>query len=90
MTIESWRKKIDEIDDQILSLLNKRAICAAEIGKIKRSKGMQIYHPEREREIIERLVNKNPGPLDNKSIRTLFERIIDESRRIERKTANTS
>jgi len=89
MTIESWRKKIDEIDDQILSLLNERAICAAEIGKIKRSKGMQIYHPEREREIIERLVNKNPGPLDNKSIRTLFERIIDESRRIERKTANT-
>ncbi|MFC1731141.1 chorismate mutase [candidate division KSB1 bacterium] len=84
MTIEDYRQKIDGLDDQILVLLNQRAAFAAEIGIVKRSLGMAVYDPEREIKILNRLVHHNKGPLDEKSVRTLFERIIDESRRIER------
>ena len=86
MSIESWRKKIDRIDDQILILLNIRASCAIEIGKIKRLQNIPVYSPEREKEILERLVANSPGPMTEHSIKTLFERIIDESRRTERIT----
>ncbi|MFC1556701.1 chorismate mutase [candidate division KSB1 bacterium] len=88
MTIEDYRQKIDGLDDQILVLLNQRAAFAAEIGIVKRSLGMAVYDPEREIKILNRLVHHNKGPLDEKSVRTLFERIIDESRRIERHIAD--
>lgn len=90
MTIEDWRKKIDETDSQILSLLNKRAEFAIEIGKIKRFMKIPIYNPERELIIINRLVSLNTGPLDESGVRKLFERIIDESRRIERRSTETN
>ncbi len=88
MTIDDWRNKIDAIDDQILQLLNERAACAIEIGKIKKSKNKAIYSPEREKAIFARLAAQNKGPLNENSIKTLFERIIDESRHIERKISN--
>ena len=88
MTIDDWRKKIDGYDDQILKLLNERAACAVEIGKIKKSQDIDIYSPEREKSMFTRLTAVNPGPLSEKSIRVLFERIIDESRRLERETVN--
>lgn len=90
MTIEDWRKKIDETDSQILSLLNKRTDFAIEIGKIKRSMKIPIYNPERELIIINRLVSLNTGPLDEPGVRKLFERIIDESRRIERRSTENN
>ena len=88
MTLESMRQKIDEIDDKLLNLLNERASCAVEIGKLKITKNLPVYFPEREKQIIERLITKNPGPLQESSIRTLFERIIDESRHLERITVD--
>lgn len=88
MTIETWRKRIDTIDEQLLTLLNERAVCAVEIGKLKKAKSIPLYSPEREKTVIRKLLEKNPGPLDDKSIRTLFERIIDESRHLERITAD--
>lgn len=87
MTLKSLRLKIDEIDDKLLKLLNERASCAVDVGRIKITKNLPIYSPEREKQIIERLISKNPGPLQEHSIRTLFERIIDESRHLERITA---
>jgi len=48
---------------------------------------MPIYDPKREEQIIRTVVEANPGPLDASGMRRLFERIIDESRRIERVTA---
>jgi len=85
MNIESIRKQIDEIDNSVLKLLNVRASLAIEIGKIKKKLNEQVYDPAREKEIIGRLIAENNGPLDSKIIKTLFERIIDESRGIERK-----
>ena len=82
--IEDWRKRIDAIDEQLMRLLNSRSACAVEIGKIKRALGLPVYSPDREAWILDRVARENLGPLDNTAIRRVFERIIDESRRLER------
>ncbi len=84
MTIEDWRRKIDEIDRKLVALLNERAQCAVEVGKLKRGTHAPLYQPEREREILESVVRANPGPLPDTAIRRLFERILDEARAVER------
>lgn len=82
--LAEWRKKIDEIDVQLVSLLNIRAQYAEEIGKAKLSLGFDAYSPEREEEVMSNVISQNSGPLSQKAIRRLFERIIDESRAVER------
>ena len=85
--IGDWRRRIDELDLQLVRLLNERARCAIEIGKIKRKRSIPIYDPKREEQIIRTVTATNKGPLDETGMRRLFERIIDESRRIERVSA---
>jgi chorismate mutase len=82
--VEDLRRRIDQIDDQLMRLLNSRSACAVEIGRIKRHIGMAVYQPEREKWILERAERNNPGPLDSGAVRRVFERVIDESRRLER------
>ena len=84
MSIEDWRKRIDEIDGKLLELLNERTRCVIEVGKIKKAQNVRIYDPEREREILRRMKEQNNGPLDEEGLQRLFERVIDECRRIER------
>ena len=84
MSIEDWRQKIDDIDKQLVRLLNERSRCAIEIGKIKHDLNLRVYDPEREREILRRIKEANAGPLDDEGLQRLFERVIDECRRIER------
>jgi chorismate mutase len=84
MDISHWRKRIDEIDAQLAELLSERSRCVIEIGKIKREHRMPVYDPEREKQIVERVTRNNRGPLEDEALRRLFERIIDESRRVER------
>jgi chorismate mutase-like protein len=84
MSIEDWRKRIDQIDEKLLDLLNERTRCVIEVGKIKKMQNVRIYDPEREREILRRMKEQNRGPLDNEGLQRLFERVIDECRRIER------
>lgn len=82
--VEGLRRRIDVIDDQLMKLLNSRSACAVEIGRVKRSLGMAVYQPEREVWILDRVAGNNPGPLDSGAVQRVFERIIDESRRLER------
>jgi chorismate mutase len=86
--IDAWRRRIDQIDTQLMGLLNSRSACAVEIGRIKRTLGLPVYSPEREAQILERVMRENPGPLDPTAVRRVFERIIDESRRLERLAAD--
>lgn len=87
--IEAWRRRIDQIDSQLMGLLNSRSACAVEIGKLKHAAGLPIYSPEREKRILERVMRENPGPLDPTAVRRVFERIIDEGRRLERVAAES-
>lgn len=87
--IEKWRQKIDELDTQLVKLLNDRAKYAEEIGKLKSQLGLEAYSPEREEEIMRHVTVTNAGPLPLQAIRRLFERIIDESRSVERAAMKT-
>ena len=86
--VNDLRRRIDQIDDQLMKLLNSRSACAVEIGRIKRHIGMPVYQPEREKWILDRVERNNPGPLDRGAVRRVFERVIDESRRLERLAGN--
>ena len=83
-SIESLRDKIDELDRALTKLLNERAELAVRIGKVKKQLGLQVYSPEREEEIMRHVEEMNDGPLSTSAMKRLFERIIDESRSIER------
>ncbi len=83
MNIEDWRAEIDSVDDELLSLINKRARLAVEVGILKRAAGIPITDPEREREVLTRLSRVNDGPLDEEAVQKLFRQIIHESRQIE-------
>jgi chorismate mutase len=78
------RRKIDALDEALVRLLNTRAACALEIGRVKKHAGLPIYQPTREAEVLGHVQAINPGPLDDEAVRRLFERIIDEARRLER------
>ena len=82
--IAELRDAIDALDEQLVALLNARATCALEIGEIKRVVQMEIYQPDRERAVLQHVRGVNGGPLDGDAIARLFERIIDEARRLER------
>ena len=86
MDIEDWRDEIDRVDEKLVELLNRRAQCAIEIGRIKRERGLPVYSPEREREVVRHVAGIASGPLEADAVRRLFERIIDESRSLERVT----
>jgi chorismate mutase len=82
--LDDLRRRIDEIDEQLVRLLSARAECALEVGREKKSAGLDIYQPTREADVLNHVQAVNPGPLDDGAIRRLFERVIDEARRLER------
>jgi chorismate mutase len=82
--LDALRRRIDELDEQLVRLLSERAACALEIGHVKKLAGMEIYQPSREADVLAHVQSINSGPLDNGAMRRLFERIIDEARRLER------
>ena len=84
MDIESLRRKIDELDEQLVQLLNARADCAREIGKIKSDLKMPIYEPRREEVIFDNVRRNNRGPLPDAELVQVYERIIDVMRKIQR------
>jgi chorismate mutase len=85
--IGALRDEIDRLDGELVKLLNLRAAQALEIGRIKRTLRMEIYQPSREEAVLRHVRGINPGPLDADAVARLFERIIDEARRLERVTA---
>jgi chorismate mutase len=82
--LEDLRRRIDMLDEHLVRLLNARAACALEIGRIKREEGLEIYQPSREVEVLANVNRLNTGPLGPPAIQRLFERIIDEARHLER------
>jgi len=90
MRIEDWRAEIDEIDNELLRLINRRARLAVKIGLEKTSAGLPLNDPERERRVLMRACRANAGPLDDCAVAKIFRRIIGESRRIQAHTIEMS
>jgi chorismate mutase len=84
MDIADWRRKIDDLDRRLVQLLNERAQCAHEIGKLKRNSGMPIYEPDREKTILDNIRQENKGPLSDVQLRMVYERLVDVMRQIQR------
>ncbi|MEM6326698.1 MAG: chorismate mutase [Bacteroidota bacterium] len=78
-----WRDRIDALDRAVSALLNERMRCAHAIGEIKRQVDVPVYAPRREEEVLAN-VSRVEGPLPETVVRRLFERIIDETRTLER------
>ena len=75
------RRKIDHIDQKLLSLLNQRLRIALEIGKIKEHIGEKTYDPKREKNILGRLSLRNRGPLNEDDLKKTFATIIKVCRK---------
>ena len=84
--VHELRRCIDALDRDLVRLLNERSRCAVEIGRLKGQAGLPIHDPEREREILHQIARNSAGPLEAEALARLFERILDESRRLERLT----
>src|SRR5271169_4748586 len=83
MDIAGLRLKIDELDRQLVRLINERARCADEIGKLKRGSSLPIYEPDRERIIFNNIQRENHGPLTEVQLRQIYERLVDVMRQIQ-------
>lgn len=81
------REAIDRVDEVLVRLLNQRANYAIEIGELKGVLRLPIYSPDREKQVLENVERWSDGPLSDAAVRRLFERIIDESRRMEREAS---
>lgn len=76
MLLEDMRRRIDEVDNEIVRLLNKRATIGNDIHEIKRACGRAIKDVEREREILARIVRRNSGPIPNFRLVCIYEAIL--------------
>jgi chorismate mutase-like protein len=89
MTLDDLRRDIDRVDEVLVRLLNERARCVCEIGQVKKDQGLEVYQPDREKEVLEHVrAVASEGPLGPDAIARLFERIIDEARRLERRVVH--
>ena len=84
MDIADWRKKIDDLDSKLVEVLNQRAAAVIEIGRLKRHTNLPIYEPDREREVIAHVQNCSQGPLGERDLAQIYERIIDIMRTIQK------
>jgi chorismate mutase-like protein len=83
LDLDELRRGIDAVDQQILKLLHERVRLVMQVGEYKRERGIPVYDPARERALLDRLCKAAEPPLDAETIRRIFERLVDESRRIE-------
>ena len=76
-SLEKLRSRIDELDTELLKLLNERAKCVIKIGKLKQKEKKDVLAPMREKELLDRLLTFNKGPMADKMVIYLFQQIID-------------
>jgi len=81
--LERLRREIDEIDNEVLTLLNKRAEKVIKIAHIKRNEKAKFYSPEREREILKRIISLNKGPFPDDTLKTIYREILSASLSLE-------
>lgn len=74
--LSELRKKIDLLDQEIVSKLQERAKIASHIGEIKKTKGDPIYRPDREKEVYEKIKKMNRGPLPDNALTSIYREIM--------------
>ncbi len=83
MNLDDLRKKIDELDEQVVRLLNERTRAALEIGKLKQENDQEIYVPAREKTVLDRVAKLNDGPLKSESIQAIYREVMSAALALE-------
>ena len=81
--IQSLRDQLDDIDVQIVRTLNERARLLHDLATVKGEAGAQLFDPQREEEILQRVAEENPGPIYDSTMREIFAVIMHRIRDIE-------
>ncbi len=76
MNLDDLRKRIDELDEQLIQLLNERTRMALEIGRLKQERAQEVYVPSREKAVLDRAIRLNEGPLKDESVRAIYREIM--------------
>ena len=82
--LAACRVHIDDVDRRLVALLNERTTIVETIGQIKKSAQMAVYEPKREDAVYANIAGANGGPLPEEALKRIFERIIDEMRKVQR------
>ncbi len=79
------REQIDAIDAQILELLSRRGKIAQEVGHVKAETNAPVFRPEREAQVLRGVAERNPGPLKDRDVQTIFREIMSSCRALEKR-----
>jgi chorismate mutase/prephenate dehydratase len=82
-SVDDLRKKIDQVDEKIVELLNERASLAQQVGRTKDLEKEEVYVPSREKQIFQRIAGLNQGPLPEQAIRSIYREVLSASRSLE-------
>ncbi len=83
--LQQLRQHIDDVDGRILDLLGERGRLVQQVGELKHSENASVYRPERESQILQRLRDRNPGPLSGDAIAAIYREVISACRNLERR-----
>lgn len=84
MDLTHLRNKIDVIDEQLVKLLNARSEVSLAVGKAKRKSNKDIYAPDRERKVLDRIKVLNQGPMPNAAFEAVYREIMSASLALEK------
>ena len=84
MSLDELRKRIDELDHQLVKLLNERARVVVDIGKLKNKTDKPVYAPDREKDVFARIIKANEGPLPDKCLVAIWRELMSGSFVLER------
>ncbi|MBR9903321.1 MAG: chorismate mutase, partial [Gammaproteobacteria bacterium] len=78
INLDELRQRIDQLDSDILNLISERASCAQQVAHVKlaEDKDAVFYRPEREAQVLRRIMALNKGPLDSEEMARLFREIM--------------
>ena len=82
--LAGYREDIDDLDRRLVELLNERTAVVERIGEAKKEAQMPVYEPKREDAVYANITASNSGPLPNDALQRIFERIMDEMRKVQR------
>jgi chorismate mutase / prephenate dehydratase len=81
--LDDFRRRIDECDKALVELINKRLGICLEVGDFKAERGMEVRHPDREMEVIDRAAAHNGGPCPDDAVKKVFRLLIDTAVELE-------
>ena len=83
--LNKYRKQIDKVDKRLVKLIEKRLDIAKKIGEYKRVHNMEIYAPEREKMVLDKVVFSTKNPQYKKCTTEFYEKMLQISKEIQEK-----